>query len=95
MDQVLRDLRKRGMKWEDISGELGISRNSALARGRRLGLFTGGSKTPQSILPPSVEREIRRGTDALSPGNSSTWNLLTRGTSLEDSPWDLLLGDIP
>ena len=74
------------MGWEAIAADMGISRNAAIERGRRIG----------ARLPPASHDRRRPDPNRapLSAGDPVSWSLLTAGTSLEDSQyvWQSPLG---
>lgn len=79
-DSCLRRLRAEGASWDRIAATLGISRWSAIERGRLLGAVAPPRPPPP---PPDLGRE------PLPAGHPTSWNLLTAGTLLEGTayPW--------
>jgi hypothetical protein len=79
-DTSLHRLRAGGASWDRIAEALGISRWSAIERGRVLG--AEAPPKPIAALPDP-------GREALPAGHPTSWGLLTTGTSLEGIayPW--------
>ncbi len=78
-DAQLRDLRAQGACWADIAAVLGLSRNAALERGRRIGARL--PPRPTVLADEDAERPC------LPPGHPVTWGALTAGTLLEATPY--------
>lgn len=80
-DSQLKRMRVQGVTWDGIAAVLGISRNAAIERGRRLGARL---PPPEHVSEPEdVERP------PLPPGHHVTWGAIVAGTSLADTPYPL------
>lgn len=74
-DFRLRQLRAQGQTWDGIADELGVTRWSAIERGRKI-----GAPAPlRERLPAPADPERR----PLCPGHPITWGTLTRNTCCE------------
>lgn len=82
-DTALRSLRAAGTPWERIAGELGISRNAALERARRIGIRR---QMPVPVPRPVPEDPNR---PPLPPGHPVAWSVITAGTLLEGTAYPL------
>ena len=72
-DTVLRRARAEGHTWADIATLLGVSRWTAIERGRRI----GARRPPPEFVPkPDLHRL------PLPAGHPLSWNLLTEQTCL-------------
>jgi hypothetical protein len=81
-DIRLKRMRSEGISWDTIADELGISRNAARERGRRV-----GARLPPAdhVAPPEdVDRP------PLPPGHPVSWGVLIEGTCLAGTPYDVL-----
>jgi hypothetical protein len=80
-DTWLKRLRAEGMAWDAIAAALGISRNAAIERGRRIG----------ARLPPPEHRPEPEDPDRppMPPGHPTSWGAIVTGTCLEDTPYPL------
>ena len=80
-DARLKRMRVQGSAWDAIAGALGISRNAAIERGRRIG----------ARLPPPEHVSEPEDTERppLPPGHRVTWGAIVAGTSLADAPYPL------
>lgn len=78
-DARLKRLRREGHTWDLIAGELGISRNAAVERGRRIG----------ARLPPPEHRLESADPDRLpmAAGDPVSWGVITAGTCLAQEPY--------
>lgn len=82
-DIWLKRLRAAGMPWDVIATELGISRNAAIERGRRI-----GARLPPPEHVPEPEDPER---PPLPPGHAVSWGAIVAGTCLEGAPYPLPL----
>ncbi len=90
-DTLLLELRRARTTWDGIAGILGVSRNAAIDRGKRLLLQQGSPEAAAARLPsrqpgpprppPAPDRR------ALPAGHPLTWNLLTAGTCLDGAAY--------
>lgn len=80
-DAQLRRFRAEGATWDVIAAALGVSRYTAIERGRRI----GARKPPPEHKPVPEDP----GRDSLPPGDPRTWGSLTEGTILAGSPYPL------
>ena len=78
-DARLKRLRREGHSWDLIAGELGISRNAAIERGRRIG----------ARLPPPEHRPEPEDPDRppMAAGDPVSWGVITAGTCLAREPY--------
>jgi hypothetical protein len=79
-DGMIHQLRLAGATWDEIAVPLGVSRWSAIARGRRIGALA--PERPRA-LPVDPARE------PLGVGHALSWAVLTEGTLLDGTsyPW--------
>ena len=77
-DALILHLRAEGVSWTDISRQLGVGRNAAIARARVLGLEPN-HKLP-SPLPVIVERRDR---PPLPAGHPIAWAAINHDTLLQ------------
>jgi len=77
-DTILRRLRAEGEIWDSIAATLGVSRWTAIERGRRI----GARRPPPEFVP---KPDLARG--PLRAGHPLSWGLLTRGTRLQGEPY--------
>ncbi|HEX7390894.1 MAG TPA: AsnC family protein [Acidiphilium sp.] len=82
-DDTICRMRALGATWATIGAELGLSRNTIIARGRRIGAVGGPERLQRPPRPP--EDDPNR--PPLPAGHPITWGILTRGTILEGSPF--------
>lgn len=78
-DNTIRQMRAEGATWLAIGAALGLSRNTIIERGRRIGA-PGGPVPPQRV-ERAPEDEPNRG--PLHAGHPIAWGVLTAGTILE------------
>ena len=80
-DTQIKRLRAEGATWESIAAVLGLTRWAVIERGRRIG----------ARRPPRELANIREDTarDPLPPGHPRSWDVLTAGTVLENTPYPL------
>ncbi len=77
-DATLRRARAEGHTWDAIAALLGISRWSAIERGRRL----GARRPPPDFTPkPDIARP------PLPAGHPLSWGLLNQDTCLHGAPY--------
>jgi hypothetical protein len=93
-DTMLLGLRRDGTTWDAIAAAIGVSRNAAIDRGKRLLLAEGSPALAAARLParpaaprpppgpPSMEER-----PPLCAGHPVTWELLIAGTCLEGAPY--------
>lgn len=85
-DTLLVGLRHhKGASWTRVAQALGVSRNAALERGRRLRVLL-----PERPAPPPAEAEAQERLP-LPPGHPASWGALIAGTVLEGTayPWPI------
>jgi hypothetical protein len=73
-DLQIKRMRADRASWDSIALSLGISRNAAIERGRRI-----GARLPPPVSTPAAEDPDR---PPLPPGHPTTWGLITAGTCL-------------
>jgi hypothetical protein len=73
-DLQIKRMRADRASWDAIALSLGISRNAAIERGRKI-----GARLPPPEFAPAMEDPDR---PALPPGHPTTWGLITAGTLL-------------
>ena len=73
-DLKLRRLRAEGASWDAIAAALGVSRWTAIERGRLI-----GAQRP----PPDYRAKPNLAREPLPAGHPQSWGLLTRGTALD------------
>jgi len=78
-DARLRRLRAEGRSWDAIAAELGISRNAAIERGRRI-----GARRPPPEHTPEPEDPDR---GPMAAGHPVSWAVINAGTSLAGLPY--------
>jgi hypothetical protein len=80
-DTQIRRLRAEGTTWESIAAVLGLTRWAVIERGRRIG----------ARMPPRELSNVREdpARDPLPPGHPRSWDVLTAGTVLENTPYPL------
>ena len=79
-DSQIRRLRMEGASWDGIAASLGLSRWAIIERGRRI-----GARSPVREAPVPEDR----GRDPLPAGHPRSWNVITGGTVLENTPYPL------
>ena len=80
-DTQIRRLRMEGASWDMIATILGLARWTTIERGRHI----GARPPPREFVSPP-EDPAR---DPLPAGHPRTWNVLTVGTVLENTPYPL------
>lgn len=83
-DDTIRAMRAAGCTWAAIGAALGLSRNTVIERGRRLGAGCGPRGIPR---PPPAAAEEDANREPLPAGHPLTWGLLTGGTVLDGTPY--------
>ena len=78
-DTQIRRLRMEGASWDMIATILGLARWTTIERGRHI----GARPPPREFVSPP-EGPAR---DPLPAGHPRTWNVLTVGTVLENTPY--------
>ncbi len=78
-DAALRAARADGLRWRDVASRLGVSRWSAIERGRKI-----GAPRPLARPRPSPEDPNR---PALPAGHPHSWGALVAGTLLDGVPY--------
>lgn len=81
-DETLRCLRGQGRSWDVIAAALGISRWTAIERGRRI----GARKPPAPPRAASMPR-AEPGREPLPPGHPVSWGAITAGTLLDGAQY--------
>jgi len=76
----IRRLRLEGTSWDGIAASLGLSRWSIIERGRRI-----GARSPIRELASPDDRSR----DPLPAGHPAAGDVITGGTSLENTPYPL------
>jgi hypothetical protein len=74
-DTKIKRLRSQGLTWDSIAEAMGVTRWTAIERGRRI-----GARPPPPDFVPEPEDPER---SAISPGDPRSWNAITAGTCLE------------
>jgi len=80
-DARLKRMRVQCAAWDAIAAALGISRNAAIERGRRI-----GARLPPPEHVPEPEDTER---PPFPPGHRVTWGAIVAGTSLAGTPYPL------
>ena len=80
-DTQIKRLRAEGATWESIAAVLGLTRWAVIERGRRI----GARRPPRELA--NIREDIAR--DPLPPGHPRSWDVLTAGTVLENTPYPL------
>jgi hypothetical protein len=80
-DMQIRRMRAEGSAWDAIAAAIGVTRWTAIERGRRI----GARRPPADFVPPP-ESPTR---DALPAGHPRSWGVLIAGTVLEGTPYPL------
>ena len=80
-DTQIRRLRAEGASWDVIAAVLGLSRWSVIERGRRI----GARLPPREFVLPAEDPSR----DPLPAGHPRSWNVLTAGTVLENTPYPM------
>lgn len=80
-DMQIKRLRAEGATWESIATVLSLTRWAVIERGRRI-----GARQPPRERPPMREDPAR---DPLPAGHPRSWDTLTAGTVLENTPYPL------
>lgn len=80
-DLTIRRMRVEGATWDTIAAALGVSRYTAIDRGRRIGALR-----PPPEVGPLVDDPKR---EPLPAGHPRSWAVITDGTLLEGSPYPL------
>lgn len=79
MDAQVRRLRAEGASWDCIARSLGVSRYTAIERGRRI----GARRPPPDHVPAPDDPER----PPLPAGHSRSWGCLIAGSCLEGTPY--------
>jgi hypothetical protein len=79
-DRLIHRKRSAGATWDEIAASLGVSRWSAISRGRRIGALA-----PERPVP----HEADSARETLAAGHPLAWEVLTVGTLLAGTayPW--------
>ena len=80
-DAALRAARADGLRWQDVAERIGVSRWSAVERGRKLGV-----PRPLAVPPPVAEDPSR---PPLPAGHPRSWGALIAGTLLDGTPYPM------
>ena len=90
-DTLLLGLRRDGTTWDAIAAAIGVSRNAAIDRGKRLLVAEGSPEIAAARLPsrPATGPKPIPVNDraALPAGHPLTWGLLIEGTCLAGEPY--------
>jgi hypothetical protein len=78
-DTEIRRLRAHGASWDRIAASLGVSRWSAIERGRAIGA------PPPPPRPPAAASAAER--EPLPPGHPVSWGAITAGTQAAGTPY--------
>ena len=78
-DARLKRMRVQGAAWDAIAAALGISRNAAIERGRRIGARL---PPPEHVSEPEDPER-----PPFPPGHRITWGAIVAGTSLAGTPY--------
>ncbi len=95
LDSQLRRLRADGASWDAIAHAFGMSRNTALERGRQLGFGRNPLPCPPPSPPPppqGADRIVQVERPPLASGHAVSWGAITDGTLLAGiayPPWSL------
>jgi hypothetical protein len=81
-DIRLKRLRTEGCSWDRIAVELGVSRNAAIERGRRVGARLAPVEHVAVAEPEDPDRP------ALPPGHPISWGILIDRTCLAGTPYE-------
>lgn len=78
-DTKIRQMRAANASWDSIAEAVGVTRWTAIERGRRLG----------ARLSPPVGQQTTGDADRppLPPGHPETWGVITKGMLLEGMPY--------
>jgi len=84
-DQQLLQMRADGACWDNIAAALGVSRWSAVERGRKI----GACKTARTMNAPITSPQCDPTREPLPAGHSTSWGALVADTSLhgQSYPW--------
>lgn len=75
MDTAIKRMRAEAQSWEVIAAALGVSRWTAIERGRVI-----GARLPPPDAAPPLDNQDR---EPLPPGHRETWDRIIMGTCLE------------
>ncbi len=78
-DMQIKRMRADRASWDAIALSLGISRNAAIERGRRI----GARMPPPAFSEPAEDPER----PCLPAGHPTSWGLITQGTCLAGEPY--------
>ncbi len=98
-DTALRRLREEGASWDGVAHALGVSRNTALERGRHVGLLSGGGARPRATHAPTPIAPARPVVPSdqrlpLPAGHPHSWGAITAGTLLDGAPYPVWSLDV-
>jgi hypothetical protein len=80
-DAKIRRMRAENASWDCIAAAVGVTRWTAIERGRRL----GARLPPPDFEPPGEDPER----PPLPSGHPETWGAIIKGTSLEGTPYPI------
>jgi hypothetical protein len=83
-DWEIRRMRAERVSWDVIAAAVGVTRWTAIERGRRLGARPPPPPPPEP-LPPKEDPERA----CLPPGHPETWAVIIQGTCLEGIPYPI------
>ena len=80
-DTKIKRMRAENASWDCIATAVGVTRWTAIERGRRI----GARPPPPDFIPPPEDPER----PPLHAGHAETWGAIIRGTTLADMPYPL------
>lgn len=80
-DLRIKRMRAESASWDTIAEAIGVTRWTAIERGRRI----GARLPPPDHEPPAEDPER----PALPAGHPATWGAITQGTSLDGMPYPI------
>jgi hypothetical protein len=83
-DREIRRMRAERVSWDVIAAAVGVTRWTAIERGRRLGARPPPPPPPEP-LPPKEDPERA----CLPPGHPETWEVIIKATCLEGMPYPI------
>lgn len=80
-DMKIIQMRAESASWDSIAAEVGVTRWTAIERGRRL-----GARLPPADIEPLTDDPDR---PPLPPGHPETWGAIVKGMCLEGMPYPI------